>query len=422
MDTEKCTVTKEELSLENKPEVAEETKTLEVKEEDQQQRIVEKVAEEKVDEVPVAAGTLEVVVAGLEPEISAEEVEDRPKSDVIEDKVNEEPQSELVLSEMKEEEVRQVKVEAADETVETEVEQPICNTEELIETEELEETEITGVEETAVTETQTENEIQQTTKVTEEETVEMKGVTESVEAASVDKVEEVIKSEKDVSTPNEEKVEEKVDGTTADANKMTDVDSTQKVDIETPVSQSKRTLRGRNRKSLANSGAEAESSEEKPKTEPGPATRRGSVRKTQAEEVESEQAEGPFEVGPAAPLTRKKAQPPPPLPLHAPLSSPAPSSGLDSMPNSPTSSISTVTAWVISLSSTIFTIIILIDGSLCFSDDEREYRAWKKSIMLVWREISAHKNASLFQKPITEDCAPGYRSLIFRFALCFIIS
>ncbi|KAE8740542.1 hypothetical protein FOCC_FOCC013946 [Frankliniella occidentalis] len=47
-------------------------------------------------------------------------------------------------------------------------------------------------------------------------------------------------------------------------------------------------------------------------------------------------------------------------------------------------------------------------------DDEKEHRAWKKSIMLVYNRIAAHKNASIFLRPITDDKAPGYSSMIFR--------
>lgn len=55
-----------------------------------------------------------------------------------------------------------------------------------------------------------------------------------------------------------------------------------------------------------------------------------------------------------------------------------------------------------------------IDFFLVFREDDRDYRTWKKSILLVWREISSHKNASLFAKPISEESVPGYRSLVMR--------
>lgn len=47
-------------------------------------------------------------------------------------------------------------------------------------------------------------------------------------------------------------------------------------------------------------------------------------------------------------------------------------------------------------------------------DNEKEYKAWKKSIMLVYNRIAAHKNASIFLKPITDDKVPGYSSMIFK--------
>ncbi|XP_066581215.1 bromodomain-containing protein 8 [Prorops nasuta] len=43
-----------------------------------------------------------------------------------------------------------------------------------------------------------------------------------------------------------------------------------------------------------------------------------------------------------------------------------------------------------------------------------EYRAWKKAVMLVYNRLVTHKYASVFSKPITEDQAPGYHSVIFR--------
>ncbi|XP_039314804.1 bromodomain-containing protein 8 isoform X2 [Solenopsis invicta] len=43
-----------------------------------------------------------------------------------------------------------------------------------------------------------------------------------------------------------------------------------------------------------------------------------------------------------------------------------------------------------------------------------DYRAWKKSILLVYNRLATHKFASVFLRPITEDHAPGYHSVIFR--------
>ncbi|XP_012257531.2 bromodomain-containing protein 8 [Athalia rosae] len=43
-----------------------------------------------------------------------------------------------------------------------------------------------------------------------------------------------------------------------------------------------------------------------------------------------------------------------------------------------------------------------------------DYRAWKKAVMLVYNRLVTHKYASVFLRPITEDQAPGYHSVIFR--------
>lgn len=48
------------------------------------------------------------------------------------------------------------------------------------------------------------------------------------------------------------------------------------------------------------------------------------------------------------------------------------------------------------------------------TEDEREYKAWKKAIMLVYGRLATHKYASLFLRPITDDQAPGYSSIVHR--------
>jgi len=48
------------------------------------------------------------------------------------------------------------------------------------------------------------------------------------------------------------------------------------------------------------------------------------------------------------------------------------------------------------------------------SEEDRDYRAWKKSIILVWSQISQHKNANLFANAVTEADAPDYRDIVFR--------
>jgi len=48
------------------------------------------------------------------------------------------------------------------------------------------------------------------------------------------------------------------------------------------------------------------------------------------------------------------------------------------------------------------------------SGENADYRAWKKAVMLVYGRLATHKFASAFLRPITEDHAPGYHSVIFR--------
>ncbi|XP_064631217.1 bromodomain-containing protein 8-like isoform X5 [Lineus longissimus] len=48
------------------------------------------------------------------------------------------------------------------------------------------------------------------------------------------------------------------------------------------------------------------------------------------------------------------------------------------------------------------------------TEDEKAYRTWKKSIMLVWRAAANHKFANVFLHPVTEDIAPGYKSVVLR--------
>lgn len=46
------------------------------------------------------------------------------------------------------------------------------------------------------------------------------------------------------------------------------------------------------------------------------------------------------------------------------------------------------------------------------SSDDRDYRSWKKSILLVYNSLAAHRCASMFSKPITEEQAPNYKAYI----------
>lgn len=48
------------------------------------------------------------------------------------------------------------------------------------------------------------------------------------------------------------------------------------------------------------------------------------------------------------------------------------------------------------------------------SSDDREYRAWKKSIMTVYNRLCTHKYASIFLRPITDDQSQGYKNIVYR--------
>ncbi|XP_026325596.1 bromodomain-containing protein 8 isoform X2 [Hyposmocoma kahamanoa] len=48
------------------------------------------------------------------------------------------------------------------------------------------------------------------------------------------------------------------------------------------------------------------------------------------------------------------------------------------------------------------------------NDAERQHRLWKKSVMLVYSRLCAHKYASIFLRPITDEEAPGYSMVIKR--------
>lgn len=53
-------------------------------------------------------------------------------------------------------------------------------------------------------------------------------------------------------------------------------------------------------------------------------------------------------------------------------------------------------------------------SSSAYCDDERDNRSWKKAVMLVYGHLAAHKYASLFLKPITDEQAPGYHTVVYR--------
>jgi len=103
----------------------------------------------------------------------------------------------------------------------------------------------------------------------------------------------------------------------------------------------RRAQRGSRKKDLICETEGIPSDEKSKSTESGPTTRRSSGRKgTQSDEQEAEIAEEPSETVTPTGVGKKKTSLLPPL--YVPSTSPAPSSGIDSTPNSPTSSVSTV--------------------------------------------------------------------------------
>ncbi|KAK3743186.1 hypothetical protein RRG08_064040 [Elysia crispata] len=48
------------------------------------------------------------------------------------------------------------------------------------------------------------------------------------------------------------------------------------------------------------------------------------------------------------------------------------------------------------------------------TEEEKSFKQWKKSIMLVWRAAATHKYANVFLHPVTNDIAPGYHSVVLR--------
>lgn len=56
-------------------------------------------------------------------------------------------------------------------------------------------------------------------------------------------------------------------------------------------------------------------------------------------------------------------------------------------------------------------------ASMLHSDDPesvRDYKVWKKAIMLVWRAAATHKYANVFLHPVTDEMAPGYHTIVYR--------
>jgi len=54
-------------------------------------------------------------------------------------------------------------------------------------------------------------------------------------------------------------------------------------------------------------------------------------------------------------------------------------------------------------------------ASVCEEPEQAQIvRLWRKSVMILWHEIAAHKFAGAFLRPITEDKVPGYPAVVKR--------
>lgn len=151
--------------------------------------------------------------------------------------------------------------------------------------------------------------------------------------------EEIVQEEeeKTIEEVNEESGDEKGE---EKEQKTVETESAVKSETEVPKI-TRRAQRGSRKKDLVSETEGTPSDEKSKSAESGPTTRRSSGRKgTQSDEQEAEITEEPSEPVTPAGVGKKKTSLPPPL--YVPSTSPAPSSGIDSTPNSPTSSVSTV--------------------------------------------------------------------------------
>ena len=44
--------------------------------------------------------------------------------------------------------------------------------------------------------------------------------------------------------------------------------------------------------------------------------------------------------------------------------------------------------------------------------DDKKYKQWKKSTLLLWKSIANHKWANIFMQPVTDDIAPNYSKVV----------
>lgn len=157
-----------------------------------------------------------------------------------------------------------------------------------------------------------------------------------------------IKTESVAEEPNREEEERKVKEELAESvDEKVEVKETKTAETEEPTKGvetttpklTRRPLRGIRGKKLSTQETEAATEEKIKPVEPGPVTRR-TRKSTQAEDHELEATEESVEAPPPSTVGKKRTSLPP---LYVSTSSPAPSSGIESIPNSPTSSVSTVT-------------------------------------------------------------------------------
>lgn len=152
--------------------------------------------------------------------------------------------------------------------------------------------------------------------------------------------------EEEEATVDEDKRNDEVDESSDEKNeekdqKAVEAESTVKSEPGTPIASRRpqRTIR----KTILNRETDGAIEDKGKVVESGPTTRRSSGRKGTnmvSDEHETEVVEEAAEAHPSVGIGKKKTSLPPPV--YIPSSSPAPSSGIDSTPNSPTSSVSTV--------------------------------------------------------------------------------
>jgi len=318
------------------------------------------VSEESVEvsttvESPVKVETQPVVnQPAIEKEVQSEEVEEKtevqPEPVVVAPEPTEVVESESFESPM-EEATSTTEPETVETVLETEPEEttvtceaePVVSAVEPTIKEEQEEMNTAVESEVEVSQREEEQQVEEHMEesvVEETVTVVKSEIVEEVEETVIDEVEKTVD---DTNDANESNVEEKPEESEI---KLAEEEIVPKFETSTPTRGRRPAMRGMRRKGARGGGGHVSSTdgaEEKAiPAEPGPTTRRSSGRErktTQSEEQEVETIEETVETSTPTAILKKKAPLPP---LYVPSTSPAASSGIDSTPNSPTSSISTV--------------------------------------------------------------------------------